>query len=438
MGLKIEVGPSMNIKRSIQFSLKQRSYKGEKIKENLQIRMRVSYNSQRLEFLTGYSIDVDDWDAKTQRVKKNRFNKKKESYSDINSYLNKASYEIDESFKEFEVLDIIPSKDELEEAFLKRMKGKTSDKKLRQRSNFWEAMTQFIITESKKNSWQYSTEQKFRALQSHISAYKQTPRFEDFNNIGLTNFISILIEHEGLTNSTALKQLSYLKWFLNWAAKNKYHSVLDFRDYKPHLSTTPKKVIFLSIEEIKQLLATPIPSSKQYLERVRDVFVFCCFTGLRHSDVYGLKRSDVKDDCIEVTTKKTADSLTIELNDVSRHILQKYKDEMFPNNKALPVISNQKMNEYLKELCQLAGFNEEIRETSYHGNRRIDVVLPKYELIRTHAGRRSFICNALAAGIPVNVVMKWTGHSDYKVMKPYIDVADKIKAIEMNKLNNLL
>ena len=104
----------------------------------------------------------------------------------------------------------------------------------------------------------------------------------------------------------------------------------------------------------------------------------------------------------------------------------------------MPVISNQKMNDYLEELCELAGFDEEIRETTYQGSDRIDIVLPKYKLIKTHAGRRSFICNALAAGVPVNVVMKWTGHSDYKVMKPYIDVADTIKAKEMNKLNNIL
>ena len=96
------------------------------------------------------------------------------------------------------------------------------------------------------------------------------------------------------------------------------------------------------------------------------------------------------------------------------------------------------MNDYLKELCQLAGFDEPIRVTTYHGAERQDVVVPKYELIGTHQGRKSFICNALAAGIPVNVVMKWTGHSDYSAMKPYIDVADSIKAREMNKMNNLL
>ena len=62
----------------------------------------------------------------------------------------------------------------------------------------------------------------------------------------------------------------------------------------------------------------------------------------------------------------------------------------------------------------------------------------RWMLASTVVKRRSFICNALAVGIPVNVVMKWTGHSDYKVMKPYIDVADTIKAREMNKMNNLL
>ena len=76
-----------------------------------------------------------------------------------------------------------------------------------------------------------------------------------------------------------------------------------------------------------------------------------------------------------------------------------------------------------------------IRETYYRGNERIDEVTPKYALLSTHTGRRTFICNALALGIPVQVVMKWTGHSDYKAMKPYIDIADEIKINAMTKFN---
>ena len=71
------------------------------------------------------------------------------------------------------------------------------------------------------------------------------------------------------------------------------------------------------------------------------------------------------------------------------------------------------MNEQLKELGQVAESDEPVRETYYKGNQRIDEVTPKYALLSTHTGRRTFICNALALGILVQVVMKWNGHSDY-------------------------
>ena len=80
-------------------------------------------------------------------------------------------------------------------------------------------------------------------------------------------------------------------------------------------------------------------------------------------------------------------------------------------------------------------FCGEIRITTYKGNERIDEIAEKWELIGTHTGRRTFIIHALSRGIPPSVVMKWTGHSDYKSMKPYIDIVDEIKASEMTKMN---
>ena len=87
---------------------------------------------------------------------------------------------------------------------------------------------------------------------------------------------------------------------------------------------------------------------------------------------------------------------------------------------------------------KLAGIDEEIRVTTYKGNVRTDTIYPKYQLVGTHTGRRTFIVNALSLGIPPDVVMKWTGHSDYKSMKPYIDIVDSIKAQSMAKFNDLL
>ena len=227
------------------------------------------------------------------------------------------------------------------------------------------------------------------------------------------------------------------RWFLNWATDRGYNTNTAYKTFRPTLKSTQKKVIYLTKEEILKMKNLVLPEGKEYLDPIRDVFLFCCFTGLRHSDAYGLRRTDVKGNHIEVTTVKTADSLSIELNDVSRSILDKYRDVDFKDNHALPFYTNQAMNRDIKELCRLAGIDEEIRVTTYKGNERIDGIHPKWGLVGTHTGRRTFIVNALSRGISPNIVMKWTGHSDYKAMKPYIDIVDSIKASEMTKMNFL-
>ena len=300
-----------------------------------------------------------------------------------------------------------------------------------------EAFDEFVKECGNQNNWTASTYEKFAAVRNHIKEFKEDVTFEYFNEFGLNEYVNFLRDKKDMRNSTIGKQMGFLKWFLRWSFKKGHHQNIAYDAFKPKLKTTPKKVIFLTWDELNKLKDYHIPHDKQYLERVRDVFLFCCFTSLRYSDVRNLKRSDIKPDHIEVTTVKTADSLIIELNDHSKAILEKYKDVHFENHMALPVISNQKMNDYLKELGELAEINEPVRETYYKGNERIDEVTPKYALLSTHAGRKTFICNALALGIPAPVVMKWTGHSDYKAMKPYIDIADDIRANAMNKFNQL-
>jgi len=134
-----------------------------------------------------------------------------------------------------------------------------------------------------------------------------------------------------------------------------------------------------------------------------------------------------------VTTQKTDDSLKIELNKYSRSILNKYKDVQFPNDKVLPVISNQKMNDALKVMGKTAGIDDRKRIIHYKKNERIEEVFPKWALLSTHDARRTFVVISLFLGIPETVVMKWTGHSDFKAMKPYVQIVDKLKQQEMSK-----
>ncbi len=253
----------------------------------------------------------------------------------------------------------------------------------------------------------------------------------------MTDYIYYLQKDKEMKNSTVKKQLGFLKWFLRWSFEKNYHNNDNFKSFRPKIKDSSKPVIFLTEEEKTKIFNYKIPSSKQYLEKTRDLLKFLCYTGLRYSDAYNLRRSNIKKNHIEIVTVKTSDSLNIELNKHSRAILEKYQDIPFKNDKALPVISNQKLNEYIKELGELAKINTLVTLTHYSGNKRTDEVIPKHELLSTHVGRRSFICSALSIGIPVQVVMKWTGHSDYKAMKPYIDIADKTKKSAMEKFNLL-
>ena len=430
----------MNIKRNIIFTLESRKKDGVLITENVPIRMRVNFASKRIEFTTGYRIDATKWDADKQRVKNGCSNKLKQSASEINASLLEYYTEIQSIFKRFEVEDVMPTPEQIKEAFNALHKPVSEEPKPKKEAlpcDFFQVFDDFVEDCGRQNNWTDSTFEKFAAVKNHLTNFHEGLTFEFFDERGLNDYVGYLRDVKEMRNTTIGKQLSFLKWFLRWAFKKGLHQNNAYDSYKPKLKSTQKKIIFLTWDELNRLREFEIPANKQALERVRDVFLFQCFTGLRYSDVFNLRRSDIKGDHIEVTTVKTSDSLIIELNNHSKAILDKYKDVAFEDDKVLPVITNQKMNDYLKELAEIAGIDEPIRQTYYKGNERIDEVTPKYALLGTHAGRRTFICNALALGIPPQVVMKWTGHSDYKAMKPYIDIADDIKANAMSKFNQL-
>lgn len=390
------------------------------------LRLRIRYTSGKVDFNVGYRVDIAKWSVETQRCKAGTSHgKKKIPAIDINREIQRLETLADDIFKSFEVARHIPDIEEYRNAF-NETDGKT-DGVHKGKNTFFDRFDEFTKECGTQNNWTIPTYEKFAAVKNHLQGFDRDIAFKDLDESRLTGYVNYLRDTKGMRNSSIGKQLGFLKWFLRWSVKKGYNTDNTFYTFKPKLKTTPKKVIFLTWDELTQLREYNIPETKKYLERLRDIFLFQCFTGLRYSDVYNLKRSDIKENHIEVTTVKTADSLTIELNNYSRAILDKYKDIHFEHNKALPVISNQKANDYLKELGELAGLDEPIRETYYKGNERIDNVTPKYALLGTHAGRRTFICNALSMGIPAQTVMKWTGHSDYKAMKPYIDISDKDK-----------
>ena len=455
----------MKIKRKAAFRL----FAYGKDKDKYQIRFRVTFNCQRIDLATGSQVSSPKWwDEENELVKSGYAGPKGESDLTINNELRNIKDQMDMVFKFYEINDKIPTPSEITAKYKERISGvmpkrpEPEKKKLEENpksKDFWECFSQFLTEAGEKNAWTPATLEKMEALRVDLKAFKKTIKFEDLTESWFTAFVVYLrdnkklrtprkkkgeredYDHEdvtGLRNSTIEKKLGYFRWFLNWATEKGYNTKRDYKSFRPTLKQTQRKVIYLTKEEIARVRAVELSGNNAYMDPVRDVFIFCCFSGLRHSDANNLRRSDIKGDHIEITTVKTADSISIELNDITKAILEKYKDVPFKDNKALPNLTNQAMNRDIKELCKLAGINEEIRITTYKGSTRTDTIYQKWEKVGTHTGRRTFIVNALSLGIPPSVVMKWTGHSDYKAMKPYIDIVDSIKAESMTKFNNLL
>jgi integrase len=136
--------------------------------------------------------------------------------------------------------------------------------------------------------------------------------------------------------------------------------------------------------------------------------------------VESLSISDIKDDIIHIRTKKTDKPVAIPLNATIKRILNKYKEI---SKTGLPrMISNQKMNQHLKELCKLAGIDEMIKFQKTKGGKPISQTVPKYEKITTHTARRSFATNLYLENFSTISIMKITGHQTESAFMSYIRV----------------
>ena len=240
----------MNIKRNIIFALESRKKNGKPIVENVPIRMRVVYNNQRVEFTTGYRIDVAKWDLEKQRVKNGCTNKLKQSASEINADLLAYFAEIQKIFKEFEVKEEMPTTAELREAFnLAIKKDIATDDTIQEEKvlSFWKVFNEFVSENSKRNNWAKGTLQKFNALKKHIERWNPEPTMDDFSEKGLSAFADTLHKQD-LKNSTIDKQIGLLKWVLRWSASKNLTVDNAFMDFKPKLKTAQKTVVFLDAQ----------------------------------------------------------------------------------------------------------------------------------------------------------------------------------------------
>jgi len=426
------------MKYSVRYNLKEKS-SGSEADPRQRIRVRVSWASRRVEMLTGCQVMPDYWDADGQRVR-SAYRHGSDTGATINKELAALTAYIDQYFAKCHIGQHTPAASEvLQELKVYFGTAVRKDTDI----PFFDCFDLFIETMREQNGWAQRTQMKFRTLENRLRAFSPRLEFTDLTEDGLQGFLRFLIKKE-LRNYTIEKDFSSLRWFLRWATKKGYNGTTDFEDFHPKLKgtdTNSEEIIYLEWDELMALFNYDFGDGHPGLANCRDVFCFCCFTGLRYSDAAKLRLSDIKDGYISVVTQKTTDKLRIELNDFSRVILKRC--EPFQRSKenrrglALPVVSNQKMNRNLKVIGKLLEFNTLVHLVYFCGGKRCEEERIKYELLTTHCARRTFVVNALWLGIPSDVIRKWTGHKGEKAMRPYIKIIDELKKQEMMKFNLL-
>lgn len=219
-GCKNQAHPNMNIKRNIIFSPECRKKDGVTIVENVPIRMRVIFGGKRIDFSTGYRIDIAKWDADKQRVKNGCTNKLKQSSAEINADLLNLYTIVQNIFKEFEVAETMPTPGQIKSAFSERTKAHTSKEKptetVGDKPSFWELYDEFVKENGRLNNWTHATHQKFKTVKNHLTDFQTNNNvelsFEFFSEDGLNDYVDFLREVADLRNLTVGKQISFLKY----------------------------------------------------------------------------------------------------------------------------------------------------------------------------------------------------------------------------------
>ena len=386
-------------------------------KENTLIYLFFSFNGQRLKFSTGESINPKNWNFERQRVKKSVA-----GGNSINDLLNTIEAEINEIYR-----NGIMNKSNLTSSNIKGQLLKNLNMEVKETPKtlffYYNEFMETYFEEKKPN-----TIKKYRTLENRLKLFEKATKykitFESIDSQFYSLFRKYCITEMKYLNNTTAKFIVNFKTFLYWAKEKGYNENFKFENFKIRNDETD--IIYLTESELMSLYELDL-SSNIRLNNIRDTFCFACFTGLRFSDIERLKKENINDEEIHFITKKTQDSLIVPLNDFALEILKRHEY-------LLPVISNQKSNDYLKELGKLAGIDEITPLTQFRGVEEIKTTEPKYNFITFHTARRTFVTLSLEKGMRPEIVMSITGHKDFKTMKRYIKITSKVKLIEMKQV----
>ncbi|MVM33248.1 tyrosine-type recombinase/integrase [Spirosoma sp. HMF4905] len=399
------------------------------------------YENKRFITSTGQMIESFLWDAERQRAKtdarlvKNK--RERESNETVNAHLERQRSALLKVLHSLLLAEIQLSneiiKQHLDSALGRLKKASTLPGKpitfLAYIDQFVEEAQSGKRLNSKSRRYAPITIKSFAKLKRILERYSremnQKVDYPDFT-IEYYHKLKSWMTDLGLSLNYIGALLKDFKLLLKQSHSEGLHTNMIFqhRDFKRMVEEVDN--VYLSNDELNHLFNLDLAKNTR-LDRIRDLFLIGCYTGLRFSDFSELRPENITHNGQILTrnTIKTGERVSIPLNPNVLSILKKYG--------GIPprTITNQRMNNYLKELSQFAGFSELTEVSRTKGGFRQTRALEKWELITTHTARRSFATNAYLAGVPTISIMKITGHKSESMFMRYIKISSEQNAMLM-------
>ena len=396
---------------AISFVLKRNKAKDT---ENIPIYVRLIINKHRLEISTKRSIEPIHWDSKKQEAKKSYY-----SYKELNEHLLVIRNKLYACQTELLQTNKIITAQRIKDLYLGNTQ-QTVSTIIQVSTLHLKEMEQFLGKSSTYGNYKnYKTTHKYMVeFIPKIYKKKDLP-LDEVNYSFIKKYEHFLQTEKDCKNNGAMKQMQRLKKVLNWAIKNEYLSDNPFRNYTISFKKYDRG--YLTLEEITKIEKLTDLSKK--LKYTKDFFVFQLYTGLAYSDMLDLKTDDIvkgidNEYWIIKNRVKTDTKITVPLLPLTLDIIFRYADLSILNYSIFPKISNQKINQNLKELGKLA----EIKKP-----------------ISTHLARHSAATTIwLQNGISIEVVSKMLGHTKISTTQVYGRIVEEKIADEMKGLRDKL
>jgi len=368
---------------------------------------RITVNRKKTEFSTNELVKESKWNAEKQSVKGD---------AELTGYLIRMNAEIRSVHKQILESGEVPTAKMIKDKFLR--KDEMSQ-------GLMDYVNLYVDNVELLPEYSHSTWKKYKTVRGHLKKFlgkkkKASISLIGFNLALINEFQHYLKTEAQLSVNTTTKYLKVLKTVYNRAIQFGHIKDNPFANLKFKHERTNRE--FLTDEELKRL--ENLKLSNESLERVRDIFIFSCYSGLRFTDVGRLTERNITKDqhgeeWIEITQiKKTGDQHRIPLLAKSKAVIEKYKDAPKKGNQLLPVRSNQKVNTYLKILAGIAEIDKHLT---------------------FHMARHTFATTvALSNDVPIKVVSEWLGHKDVRTTEIYAKITGQYMQKYADKLNKIL